>query len=238
VLRADRPPAALVDSLVAALLGGGSSTMLSGTCRQIKLTLVPTFTTKNRFFEPLIVALVSIYSVSTMRNAQLNGAASGVRPGETTIMCGKPTSGIQLRFELTQILDPISRNQWPEQLVIEEEPVNEPLKDPNAMATGRMGFTWALMGQAYMTFYERLLESIEEREGRDWSRWSTEVWKFGYQVRNAVAHSGEIHFANPKAPAVTWRGVTYSPSDNGRKVFAELGVVELLLLMDELDSSI
>ena len=196
------------------------------------------FTDDNRFFKPLVVALTGLYSYSTMRNAQINGHASGVRHGEKAVIFGKQTSGVQLSIELADFLDPVSRNQWPEKIIFEEDVLDEPEKAPGTMATGGMGITWSLMGHCYLTYFEHLSDLIENAEGRDWTRWSKEIWKFGYQTRNAVAHSGEVYFKNPNAPNVNWRNLTYSPQDNGKRIFDDIGVVEFILLMNELDTSV
>ena len=105
------------------------------------------------------------------------------------------------------------------------------------MATGRMGVTWALMGHCLLSYFESIVDLLVAAEGRDWTQWSSGTTRFGYQVRNAVAHSGQVHFNNPKALSVSWRGIKYSPNQNGQKVFDDIATVEFILLMEEIDRS-
>ncbi|MEX2642865.1 MAG: hypothetical protein WD270_05400 [Acetobacterales bacterium] len=191
-----------------------------------------------KYFDPIVVAMTSLYSISTMRNAQLNGHASGVSSGQKAVIYGKSLSNIQIELELTQILDPISRNEWPEKIELFKLPLNEPKKDPNTMQTGRMGITWAIFSHAYLTYFESIKDTITRQHGSNWNTWTIEELKFAYQIRNACAHSGKVHFANPNATGVTWKGATYQPSDNGRKIFDDLSVVEILLLMEEVEDAL
>jgi hypothetical protein len=52
-------------------------------------------------------------------------------------------------------------------------------------------------------------------------------------IRNAAAH-GKINIRNPNAPAVSWRDLSYSFADNGKRIFgAEFHMGEAIALMLE-----
>lgn len=196
------------------------------------------FTIQNddRCFVPLCTAMAGLYSISAMRNAQKNGVASSVKLDESVTIFGKSSSGVQLVSNLYDFLQPISENTWPDKLAFTVEPLNEPAKHPDAMATGRMGITWALMGHCYLTFFESVSDDLKSKLGQDWTTWNSKDAQFGYQIQNAVAHSGQIHFNNPNAPAVAWRNLTYDYSNNGRPVFDDITTVEFILLMRDTES--
>jgi hypothetical protein len=64
-------------------------------------------------------------------------------------------------------------------------------------------------------------------------------WNFAWSVRKAVAHKNEVYFRKQKhaAAPVTWRGLTYAPADNGKKVLHEdLWPADLIYLMMDLDT--
>lgn len=52
----------------------------------------------------------------------------------------------------------------------------------------------SLVGQAYLAFFEDISDELRAKLGRDWKLWTNETLRFGYQIRNAVAHSGRLHF--------------------------------------------
>lgn len=62
-----------------------------------------------------------------------------------------------------------------------------------------------------------------------------EVWRFATVVRNAIAHSGRITINDPNFRAVTWQGLTYDHSSNGREIQRELGPTDLLILLIHMD---
>ena len=54
---------------------------------------------------------------------------------------------------------------------------------------------------------------------------------FARVVRNAIAH-GAIKINDPKSAPVSWRGLSYSHADNGKKIVGtDLKLGELLALM-------
>jgi hypothetical protein len=93
-----------------------------------------------------------------------------------------------------------------------------------------------LVGDAFVSYYERHLDAVHEKWGKESDgKWHC-VWHFACAIRNAISHNGKIRFKNPKHHAVHWKSLQYSYADNGRQVlFDELTGVELILLMEEMD---
>jgi len=96
-----------------------------------------------------------------------------------------------------------------------------------------------LVGDAFVSYYERHLEAVVEIWGKESNGNWPSVWQFAWVIRNACAHNGCINFRRSNHPLVFWRGLKYAHADNGRQVlFDDLTGVELILLMEEMDASL
>ena len=62
-----------------------------------------------------------------------------------------------------------------------------------------------------------------------------QIWNFGRIMRNACSHNSKIYFENNRAVPVSWKGLTYSPSDNGHPIFEDIGPADLIFLIIEMD---
>lgn len=172
-----------------------------------------------------------------MTTAQKFDYAAAVKPNGIAVLHGMPETNICLSHNLYDLIQPVAENGWPEKIIFTAVLASYEEGDPRTVTeTGRMGITWFLLGQAFLAFFENISDLIHSHEGKEWKVWKHETLKFGYQVRNSVAHSGCIHFKKPTCPSVTWRGLTFSPLDNGRPIFDKVGVVELILLMFDIES--
>ncbi|MEJ7807671.1 MAG: hypothetical protein WKG03_17320 [Telluria sp.] len=94
-------------------------------------------------------------------------------------------------------------------------------------------------GQALATnYFERMRPTIEGIYGPQPANWPP-VWNFARVVRNAMSHGGAINFTNLGSPAVTWRGLTYSPAENGRNILhSDLWPGDIFDLIVEMDAAI
>jgi hypothetical protein len=79
-------------------------------------------------------------------------------------------------------------------------------------------------------------KDLERKFGTEVSGWPA-VWNFGRVVRNAMSHGGKVHFTNSGASPVSWKGLTYSPADNGRQILhSDLWPGDIFDLIIEMDS--
>ncbi len=201
-----------------------------------------TFEKNDRSFRHICTGLAALFSVSAMTTAQKFGYAQKVYPGASALLYGKLTTDLILSHNLYDLVQPVAENKWPDSLVFFEKnkvKAQDDLSSPDPLTlteTGEMGITWSLMGQAYLAFFEDIRHDLIQKLGRDSNLWSYETLKFGYQIRNAVAHSGRIHFNRPDNSPVSWKGLYYSHANNGKVIFEDIGVVELILLMFEIES--
>jgi hypothetical protein len=98
-------------------------------------------------------------------------------------------------------------------------------------------FIRKMMSACFVIFYEKAKDIFVKIYSTDSSQWPPEL-NFARTVRNAFAHDGKIAINNLKAPAVYWNGVTYSPSDNGKSIYDDFFIVEIIDLMDTINNYI
>jgi len=89
-----------------------------------------------------------------------------------------------------------------------------------------------LAGMPYLRFYEQHRPHIQKVHGGDTKAWP-QTLQFAWLLRNGITHhGGHINFENPNYPAVTWNGLSFSPADNGKPIFAaHFTTADLIFLM-------
>lgn len=129
-----------------------------------------------------------------------------------------------------------STSRQPRFLKVLKRPINSSPPDHPIKVTKLQLLMSRLIGDAFVSYYERHLHVAEAKWGREFAgNWHC-VWHFACAIRNAISHNGKIRFKNPKHHAVHWKSLQYSYADNGRQVlFDELTGVELILLMEEME---
>ena len=96
-----------------------------------------------------------------------------------------------------------------------------------------------LLGDEFVSYFERHLDTVEARWGKERKGRSHMVWWFAWEVRNACSHNWKISIKGRDHLAVQWRGLKYDLNDNGSSIlFNDLNVVELILMMEEMDAEL
>ncbi len=98
-------------------------------------------------------------------------------------------------------------------------------------------FIRKMMSACFVIYYEKAKDIFVRKYGMDSSQWPSEL-NFARTVRNAFAHDGKLAINNLKAPAVSWNRVTYSPTDNGKSIYDDFFIVEIIDLMDTINNHI
>jgi hypothetical protein len=104
------------------------------------------------------------------------------------------------------------------------------------------GFQKAIehIGQSFfLNFYERWSDRVRNAcKLKQLKSWPS-AWQFAWVVRNALAHDGCIFFKDSKAPAISWRGLSFAPSNNGdRLLHARITTGDLLVLALEMQDEL
>src|SRR5258706_10090981 len=84
-------------------------------------------------------------------------------------------------------------------------------------SAGIRGTTSLVTQGAFIRFYETWKPTIKTKFGSDTTKmgWRLEFWSCD---QNAFSHGGKIFFETPQASSATWKGITYSPANNGRQI--------------------
>ena len=169
---------------------------------------------------------------------ELNQKTTRWEDHECMLLIGLPNgANCKLRLFPRPVISDIAANKWPSQIVAEKIPL-EPV------ATS--GYKWidsavihlqvSMISDSFVRYFEGNKHLARSRFGGDTQSWPS-VWNFGRVIRNALSHNGAIRFDNLKALPVSWRSLSYDPSHNGRQIlFKDITAVELIILMEEMDS--
>ena len=197
---------------------------------------------KHGFYEELVRLVICLGSVGKAIELHAIGTVKKFKTADTIVVEGKQNvSGLEVHFFPRPFYDRLlsTSGKQVEFVRVIKQPINpsppkHPIFLPNVQA-----MMARLVGDAFVSYYERHLDAVESRWGRESQGNWPMVWWFAWAVRNACAHNGKIHFKSEKHPAVSWKSLQYSYADNGRPIlFDDLTGVELILLMEEMDAEL
>lgn len=142
-----------------------------------------------------------------------------------------------LAVQLTQYLDAITTGKFPSLIFLRFTRATVQDGFPPAPTIRKLEARMQFASFAlYFDKVERWLTSIPQYS--DKQNWPSAL-SFARVVRNAIVHNG-IAIRNPKAKPVSWEGVTYDHSHNGRQFYPEdldTGDILLLMWMTQMDLS-
>ncbi len=189
---------------------------------------------RDKCFDDIANYLITMISLTLTTELYVQGYASRYAPNHRVMLDAKQ-AGKRLIIYPHTLLDEVFAAKWPTTLVADEELAPVP-----ASAILSLGVLerplYALEQSMVVNYFERERPQIEVKYSQDPTHWPTE-WNFARIVRNSVAHKNGVFFQNPKGVPGTWRGLTYSPADNGRKVLnGDLWAADLIYLMTDLDT--
>lgn len=110
------------------------------------------------------------------------------------------------------------------------------LEGPTKVTSGFGSVMNHIMQPIFLGFFERYNVWLTATSGEA-VNWPMTL-NFARVVRNAVAH-GAINFRNPRTPPVSWKSLTYTYADRGRRIIPDdLGPTDLIGLMIEADEEL
>jgi hypothetical protein len=197
----------------------------------------------NKCFDDIANYLITMISLTLTTELYVQGYASRYAPNHRVVLDAKQ-AGKRLIISPHTLLNEVFAGRWPTTLVVNEEPV--PVSDADekpvqilTSANHPLGVfarpLYAFGQSMFVNYFEREHPQIEAKYGKH-PTWPAD-WNFARIVRNSVAHNNEVCFSNSKAAPVAWRGLVYSPTDNGREVLhKDLWPADLIYLMMDLDT--
>lgn len=194
------------------------------------------------FYEELVRLIISLSAVGIAFELHAKGAANPYRLIQPMVLEGKPEiSSLEIHFFPRQLYDLLltAQDNQAEVVRLIKRPIN-PSPPKHSIQLNKIQLMMArLVGDAFVSYFERHLDTVEARWGKEREgRWPM-VWWFAWAVRNACSHNGKIFIKGPDHQAVRWRGLKYDSNDNGRSIlFNDLTGVELILMMEEMDAEL
>lgn len=151
---------------------------------------------------------------------------------------GTPATGRAFAYLPFDTLERLASGGWPHDVVLLEVPLASTGPPKPIHRTGLQAVWGSITEWAFIHFFEAQRDSVEQRYGADPNRWPSE-WNFGRWIRNAFAHGGTLDVRNPRATPVTWKNLRYTASDHGKQIlFSDVGIVEIILLMSDMDAAL
>jgi hypothetical protein len=200
--------------------------------------------TEHTFFDNLVAYLAAHQGISLSVQAQSFGYAPSLEEGHYSSLEGNPEiTGLRFLYEPVCILEPISSDEWPDRIEFEEEEIETELPidqrqthDQDVILQGMSGIFESILRSGFVQYYESHRDELDGEDGGDPNQDWPPTWNFARVVRNAFSHQGLIHFRNEDAPAVSWRDLEYGPNEDGRRIlFNDIGVDDVIVLMEEMD---
>jgi hypothetical protein len=210
--------------------------------RASESTIVEYTPQKHGFYGELERLVISLTAVGIAFELHAKGIANPYGINQPMVLEGKPEiSSLEIQVFPRPLYDRLlnAKENQAEIVRLIKRPINRsPPKHPIQLNNVQLMMA-RLVGDAFVSYYERHLDAVEDNWGKEREgRWPA-VWWFAWAIRNAISHDGKIRFKNPKHPAVQWRGLKYDFNDNGRRIlFDDLTGVELILLMEEMDAEL
>ncbi|WP_156950572.1 hypothetical protein, partial [Hyphomonas oceanitis] len=170
-----------------------------------------------RYFDDIQSYLVALIGLAHMIEVGKSGKSTPYDPQHTVRLdCARESASWY--WSPNSTLQMLASNFVPANLEIERVGRATTLST-SPLNLGAFGNLLEGFGQVLATnFYERHQQSIIDKFGKDPNLSWPNVWNFARVVRNAMSHRGELHFRSSSAPTVSWKGLSYSFSDNGRNI--------------------
>jgi hypothetical protein len=146
-------------------------------------------------------------------------------------------SNLELIIRPYELLNTLASDIWPTEIKFDESPLSDETKGMRQPVNLPVTFLLhaQLIKSTFIAYYEQFSLVIKMKYGTI-QNWPS-VWNFGRVVRNAFVHNGIITIRDLNAPPVSWGKLSYSAANNGQNIlYADLAVVEIILLMEEMDS--
>ncbi|ALU91518.1 hypothetical protein Hrubri_4373 [Herbaspirillum rubrisubalbicans M1] len=188
-----------------------------------------------RYYMDFEAYLVGILGFAHMAEASNGGGSTRYRADDTA-MIGCKQSGAEWYWRAAHTESSLTANIFTSQLFLQQFSAPAPAAH-EVIPLGAMNALMFNLGQSLGTnYFERNQPAVKAKFGDKAKTWP-DVWNFGRVVRNAMSHRGEITFTSPNADPVSWKGLTYSPSDNGRRILhTDIWPGDLFDLIIEMDS--
>jgi hypothetical protein len=138
-------------------------------------------------------------------------------------------------------LEAALNNETATYMVLQVEEVKPPehgVDEDNVPTFGIGDILANVIAPIFSSYYERQKDWLKSNVSDDPARWPM-LLQFSRVARNAAVHFGEITISNKNAKPVSWRGLTYGPENNGRKIHTvDMNTGDFIALMVEMNEEL
>ena len=192
---------------------------------------------KHRFFDEIALFLLTLSSSLVTAEVLRTGGQSKVASDPLYYLQFESCSLFEkLTWYPQEGMISLASNGWPKTISLHESLIH-PRAPVFALSSSEAKSLHSVALQScFLRYFEAYRQEIEAKYGTDPWAWPM-PWNFARVLRNACAHGGVLTFQNASSKAVTWRTLTYSPTEQGRQIiFRDMNFVEILALLEELDA--
>jgi hypothetical protein len=190
------------------------------------------------FFDGAVSFLAGLFATNLLIDAYQSKAVP-YQDGHYIFFEGrrKATNKIYYFFPY-DIYEYLLSHQWPTSLKIHfKEKTFDDQENIDGSITG-FSKVFLSLGQAtFLQFWEDTKQKLVKAYGSDQTKWSN-LFQFGWIIRNALAHDFKIAVNNQKIDNVTWNGLSFGYSSNGQDISEQIMFVELIILMKEIEDEL
>ncbi len=110
---------------------------------------------------------------------------------------------------------------------------------------GERGFTSEIIDflffPMFLNYYESVKNEILQITGsppKFQSKWTNEVFRMGWLVRNSLSHNKNISFNDSSSREIKWRGKNINPSNHNEPIYLHLNFIDIFILMFDIDDEL
>lgn len=147
-------------------------------------------------------------------------------------------------FPTNSLMHFVVRNQWPEELQFVFHPGTlNSVSPPSSVELKSEAIATLItqkVGVMFLKYYERNANRAKQAYGTSPKIWP-ETWRFGWVLRNAIAHGDKWAIDDLNFPETIWHSVKITSADSGKPWYHPrhfIGGGDVILLMEEMDASI
>jgi hypothetical protein len=193
------------------------------------------FSKEYRFYYGIVSFLAGISSISHLINSIYNHS-SLINEGAYIHFEGreKVTNKIYFLFPY-DIYKYLLLDRWPDSFRLYYKEKTTPDSEKSDSDIGSFSRVFLALGQAtFIQYWEEIKSSIISNYGQDQVSWPS-ILKFGWIIRNALAHNFKITIHNKAINSVQWYNLNFGYQTNGVSIDNEIMFIELIILMKEIE---
>lgn len=190
------------------------------------------------FFDGAVSFLAGLCSTNLLIDAYLTEAIP-YKDGHYLFFEGRKQATNKIYYFFPyDIYKYLINNQWPDSIKIHfKDKTFEDIEEIDGAVNGFVKVFLSLGQATYIQYWETTKEKIVKQFGNDQTKWDN-LFKFGWIVRNALAHNFKVTVNNNKIDNIIWNGLNFGYSTNGVDISEQMMFLELIVLMKDIEDEL